>query len=164
MAQDNETPAVRSIRKERARQRAGDDKSGLQEGLEATFPASDPVAATDTVIAGRAASEPKSLRSAQPTRSEARNDAFPLVDEALEATREKPDREDALFEPGEMHALKAEVARLRETVTSLASGTTRLARARAQDALEDVEVRIRERPWQAVGIAAFLGFVFGLRR
>lgn len=54
MAQDDESPAVRSIKKERARQRTGEGKSQLDEGLEDTFPASDPVAATDTTVAGRA--------------------------------------------------------------------------------------------------------------
>lgn len=86
------------------------------------------------------------------------------MEEALQSTREKADEEDTQVYPGELHALKAEVARLRETVTTLASGTTRVAKARAQDALDDVELRIRERPWKAVGIVAILGFFLGLRR
>lgn len=161
MAQDDESPAVRSIKKERARQRTGEGKSQLDEGLEDTFPASDPVAATDTTVAGRAGIASGSRQSA---RSDALNDEFPLVEEALQSTREKADEEDTQVYPGELHALKAEVARLRGTVTTLASGTTRVAKARAQDALDDVELRIRERPWKAVGIAAILGFFLGLRR
>lgn len=161
MAQDDESPAVRSIKKERARQRTGEGKSQLDEGLEDTFPASDPVAATDTTVAGRAGIASGNRQSA---RSDALNDEFPLVEEALQSTREKADEEDTQVYPGELHALKAEVARLRETVTTLASGTTRIAKARAQDALDDVELRIRERPWKAVGIAAILGFFLGLRR
>lgn len=161
MAQDDESPAVRSIKKERARQRTGEGKSQLDEGLEDTFPASDPVAATDTTVAGRAGI---ASGNRQPARSDALNDEFPLVEEALQSTREKADEEDTQVYPGELHALKAEVARLRETVTTLASGTTRVAKARAQDALDDVELRIRERPWKAVGIAAILGFFLGLRR
>ena len=161
MAQDDESPAVRSIKKERARQRTGVGKSQLDEGLEDTFPASDPVAATDTTVAGRAGIASGNRQSA---RSDALNDEFPLVEEALQSTREKADEEDTQVYPGELHALKAEVARLRETVTTLASGTTRVAKARAQDALDDVELRIRERPWKAVGIAAILGFFLGLRR
>jgi ElaB/YqjD/DUF883 family membrane-anchored ribosome-binding protein len=161
MAQDDESPAVRSIKKERARQRTGEGKSQLDEGLEDTFPASDPVAATDTTVAGRAGIASGNRQSA---RSDALNDEFPLVEEALQSTREKADEEDTQVYPGELHALKAEVARLRETVTTLASGTTRVAKARAQDALDDVELRIRERPWKAVGIAAILGFFLGLRR
>ncbi len=161
MAQDDESPAVRSIKKERARQRTGEGKSQLDEGLEDTFPASDPVAVTDTTVAGRAGIASGNRQSA---RSDALNDEFPLVEEALQSTREKADEEDTQVYPGELHALKAEVARLRETVTTLASGTTRIAKARAQDALDDVELRIRERPWKAVGIAAILGFFLGLRR
>lgn len=161
MAQHDESPAVRSIKKERARQRVSEGKSELDEGLEDTFPASDPVAATDTTVAGRAGIASGNRQSA---RSDALNDEFPLVEEALQSTREKADEEDTQVYPGELHALKAEVARLRETVTTLASGTTRIAKARAQDALDDVELRIRERPWKAVGIAAILGFFLGLRR
>ncbi|CAD7028292.1 hypothetical protein RHAB21_01491 [Pseudorhizobium halotolerans] len=164
MAQDDESPAVRSIKKERAQQRTSEGKSELDEGLEDTFPASDPVAATDTAIAGSGGTARKASGNRQSARSAALNDEFPLVDEALQATREQADEADTQVYPGELHALKAEVARLRETVTTLASGTTRVAKARAQDALDDVELRIRERPWKAVGIAAVLGFFFGLRK
>lgn len=44
-----ETPATRSLRAERARRDAGDE---LEEGLEDTFPASDPVSATSTTTSG----------------------------------------------------------------------------------------------------------------
>ncbi len=44
-----ETPATRSFRAERVAQQSGDD---LEEGLEDTFPASDPVSATSTTTTG----------------------------------------------------------------------------------------------------------------
>ena len=44
-----ETPATRSLRAERAKADAADE---LEEGLEDTFPASDPVSATSTTTTG----------------------------------------------------------------------------------------------------------------
>lgn len=44
-----ETPATRSLRAEQAKAAAGDE---LEEGLEDTFPASDPVSATSTTTSG----------------------------------------------------------------------------------------------------------------
>ncbi len=49
MAKDpNESPAVQSLKQERARQRGGDGKGELERRLEDTFPASDPVSMTHT--------------------------------------------------------------------------------------------------------------------
>ncbi|MEO4000065.1 hypothetical protein [Mesorhizobium sp. CAU 1732] len=44
-----ETPAARSLRKEQAHKTSGDE---LEEGLEDTFPASDPVSVTSTTTTG----------------------------------------------------------------------------------------------------------------
>lgn len=44
-----ETPAARSLRKEQARKTPDDE---LEEGLEDTFPASDPVSVTSTTTTG----------------------------------------------------------------------------------------------------------------
>lgn len=51
-----ETPATRSLRAERARKDAGDE---LEEGLEDTFPASDPVSATSTTTSGAPPEPPR---------------------------------------------------------------------------------------------------------
>lgn len=48
MGQQTESPAVRSLHKEQARQASAGAKGKLQNGLEDTFPASDPVSATNT--------------------------------------------------------------------------------------------------------------------
>ena len=49
MAEDpSKSPAVQSLKQERARQRGGDGKGELERGLEDTFPASDPVSMTHT--------------------------------------------------------------------------------------------------------------------
>jgi cytoskeletal protein RodZ len=57
-----ESPAARSFRKERA---AGAGETELDEGLEETFPASDPVSATSTTTTG-------APRGDQPTRNRVR--------------------------------------------------------------------------------------------
>jgi Uncharacterized conserved protein len=163
MAQNNESPAVRSINKERAAQRGRGRKSDLQEGLEDTFPASDPVAATSTAIPSGTVQPAAAGPGAGRGRTDALNDEFPLVEEALEATQAEED-EAIEVRPEEVRALRAEVARLKDSVLELASGTTRVAKARAQDAVGDVEGRIREQPWKAVGLAAVIGFLWGLRR
>lgn len=49
MAPARETPATRSFRAERAGAEASDE---LEEGLEDTFPASDPVSVTSTITPG----------------------------------------------------------------------------------------------------------------
>ena len=46
-----QSPAVQSLRQEKAEQRKAGRKSELQEGLEDTFPASDPVSASSTTTA-----------------------------------------------------------------------------------------------------------------
>lgn len=48
MGRQTESPAVRSLHEEQARQASADAKGKLQKGLEDTFPASDPVSATTT--------------------------------------------------------------------------------------------------------------------
>ncbi len=163
MAQDNESPAVQSIKKEQAAQRNRRRKSELQEGLEDTFPASDPVAATSTAIPSGTVPPSAARRGTGSGRTDALANEFPLVEEALEATQAQED-DDFQVRPEEVRALRAEVARLKDSVLELASGTTRVAKARAQDAVSDVEERIREQPWKAIGLAAVTGFLWGLRR
>ncbi len=69
----------------------------------------------------------------------------PRVDEALESILEH--RQDPYVEPRE------EVAALRDEVQSL-----------HYRAAADIRSRIRSNPWQAVGIAAAVGFVVGITR
>ena len=49
-AEHRDTPATRSLRAEQQRQE--DEPDGLEEGLEDTFPASDPVSVTSTTTPG----------------------------------------------------------------------------------------------------------------
>lgn len=48
MGHQTESPAVKSLQEEQARQASAGAKGKLQKGLEDTFPASDPVSATNT--------------------------------------------------------------------------------------------------------------------
>ncbi|WP_312366537.1 hypothetical protein [Ensifer sp.] len=50
MQDHKQSPAVQSLKQERAEQDARKRKGQLQEGLEDTFPASDPVSVTSTSI------------------------------------------------------------------------------------------------------------------
>lgn len=54
-ASKTETAAVRSLKKEQAKQARADKEQELEEGLVDTFPASDPVSVLSTTVAG----EPK---------------------------------------------------------------------------------------------------------
>ncbi|TCQ09722.1 hypothetical protein C8J34_102121 [Rhizobium sp. PP-F2F-G36] len=47
--EDEESPAVQSVRQEKA---SGEGKDALEDGLKDTFPASDPVSVTETAIPG----------------------------------------------------------------------------------------------------------------
>jgi ElaB/YqjD/DUF883 family membrane-anchored ribosome-binding protein len=105
----------------------------LQEALQQTFPA-DPVSATTTVI------PTGSSRTSDQRMSE--SDA-PRVDEALRSILQQ--RDDPYHEPREY------VAALKDEVESLHD------RAGA-----DIRGKIRRNPWQAVGIAAAVGFLYGI--
>lgn len=120
--------AVDGLQLDRARQRNADP---LDEGLEDTFPASDPV----SLVATGTASGAGLLMS---------SDA-PRVDQALEAVLKH--RDDPYVEP------RAHLAALRDEAESL-----------QHRAADDVRSRIRNNPWQAVGLAAVAGFIFGITR
>lgn len=47
-----QSPAVRSLKKEQAKQDKASKDVELQEGLEDTFPASDPISNVSTTVAG----------------------------------------------------------------------------------------------------------------
>lgn len=98
--ENDKSPAVQALELERARQESSDP---LDEGLEDSFPASDPVSATISVIPARA------------SHSNATSDT-PRVDEALESVLEH--RNDPYVEPREqLSALRDEIESLRYRVT-----------------------------------------------
>ncbi len=151
------SPAVEALEQEQARQ-SRDVGSELEDGLKSTFPASDPVSATTT-------SNPTGIVPSPPKEAGFGSDA-PLVDKALAATREPELTDGTTFAASreELEALKAEVARLRESASEIGSATLRVAKAQAADVLVDLKERIRRKPLPAVGIAAVMGFVWGMTR
>jgi ElaB/YqjD/DUF883 family membrane-anchored ribosome-binding protein len=161
MPDPKKSPAVKSMRKEQERQRAVAAGGTLDKGLEATFPASDPVSATITSIpAGRA--ETGEARPSVGAAALADDVDYPLVDAALRTrTSSEPEVHDA---SEEVRALRRDVARLTENLSEVAQGGVDLMKAEARTVVRDVEDRIRERPLAAVGIAALLGYVWGLTR
>lgn len=125
---NEKSPEVNGLEREQALQRSA---SALDEGLEETFPASDPVSATTTAIPSG-------------TGLEAKSDA-PRVDQALESILKH--RDDPYVEPRE------HLAALRDEAESL--------QYRAADNIRD---SIRRNPWEAVGLAAAVGFIIGITR
>ncbi|MCB5203755.1 hypothetical protein LH464_14870 [Neorhizobium sp. T786] len=130
----NKSPAVQALENEQAMDRGRSNE--LDERLQGTFPASDPVSAT------RSGAPDEISRL---SRNSALASDAPRVDEALASILEH--RNDPYVEPRE------NIAALRDEAESLSYRVT-----------SDVKSRIRSNPWQAVGVAAALGFVFGLTR
>ncbi|MGE3365845.1 MAG: hypothetical protein AB7I34_20640 [Rhizobiaceae bacterium] len=63
-----ESPAVRSLRKERKKQSALTPEQELEKGLKDTFPASDPVSPTSSTTAGKPAKDAAPAKKASGTR------------------------------------------------------------------------------------------------
>lgn len=49
-----------------------------------------------------------------------------------------------------------------ERVRARAAESVRAARARLEDAGIDIDARVREQPWTAIGVAAGIGLVLGI--
>jgi ElaB/YqjD/DUF883 family membrane-anchored ribosome-binding protein len=135
---DTKSPAVESLENEDKIKR--DHPDALDEGLEGTFPASDPVSATTTAIL-TGTTDSHDASSDAPV-------SAPLVDEALQSVLKH--RNDPYVEPRES------AAALGQEVESLAY--------RGADIADNLRSRVRARPLQAIGIAAVIGFVWGMTR
>ncbi|RWX78955.1 hypothetical protein EPK99_10290 [Neorhizobium lilium] len=91
--------------------------------------------------------------------------AAPKVDEALAAIESRSSDDDAkVSAQEELDALRAEVARMKDSAIEVASASKRLARSGTVALRDDLEVRIKARPLAAVAIAAAVGYVWGLTR
>jgi ElaB/YqjD/DUF883 family membrane-anchored ribosome-binding protein len=147
MQKPSDSPAVQSLRSERAQSHVDcdDDITG---GLEDTFPASDPVSATHTAAAN--------VISDQTTRSE----SFPLVEEALDATGADASE----LDQSKVHSLRRDAVRIADQASEVASGAASLAKSEASSILHDFKEKIRQRPLTAVGIVAAIAWVWGATR
>jgi ElaB/YqjD/DUF883 family membrane-anchored ribosome-binding protein len=148
MADPNKSPAVQSYNAEKARQRSA-ERDDLDQGLEDTFPASDPVSVTQSSVAStvdsHAANDP---------------DEFPLVEEALRSTGEFGGTE----ERGHVQSLRRDAVRLSDHASEVASGAVAVGKAEAKSMIESVEDMVRERPLTAVGIVAAAAWIWGTTR
>lgn len=157
MPDHKNSPAVQSMEIEQAGQRKRASKGDLETGLEATFPASDPVSATHTTVSsGRTDTD----TADRVTEGE---DDYGLVDQALQSTGEGHHDGVRAGRDG-VRALGRDVDRLGGTASEIASGATSLAKSEVRGYVKDIEARIRERPIAAVAIVAALAFVFGATR
>lgn len=136
---DVRSPAVESLENEENIKRHQPD--ALDEGLESTFPASDPVSATTTAIPRGTTTGLNATASDAPF-------STPFVDEALKSILKN--RNDPYVEP-------------RETAAALGQEVESLA-YRGADIADNLRSRVRARPLQALGIAALIGFAWGITR
>ncbi|MFJ6322218.1 MULTISPECIES: hypothetical protein [unclassified Rhizobium] len=162
MPKPKHSSAVQSMEIEQAKQREGASKPGLDTGLEDSFPASDPVSATQTAVpAGRADTDEADSVRRQPMETD---EAAPLVHDALQSTgeghRSDPSR-DSRDAPG---ALRREADHKASAMTKVESVGEPLVKSEPQTFVKSVEDKIRERPLAAVVVVAALAFVFGATR
>lgn len=155
---DENSPAVKSLAQEQAAQSVANNDSSLDGGLKSTFPASDPVSATETSI-------PSGVASQSLIRPSNEAAATPLVDEALASIR---DRRELPFvstasPSAEIDAMRKEVARMMESTREIGRASIRVATAEGGNLIDQLESGIRTRPLATVGIAAALGYFWGLR-
>ena len=146
------SPAVASLHDEQARQRTG--KEDLQTGLEDTFPASDPVSQTSPTTA-TATTEPAEEQETEDT---------PKVDEALAAVRARHDDPETGREMEEIRALRSELGRITGSAQEMISGSARVAKSEIDSVQNTVIRQVRKHPLQAIGLAALLGYVWGMTR
>ncbi len=147
MADPNKSPAVQSYNADKARRRSA-DRDTLEQGLEDTFPASDPVSATQSSVAstldGNAAND--------------RDDAL-LVDEAFRSTGELGGKH-----RGGVRSLRRNAERLSDQASEVASGAVAVGKAEAKSVLQSVEDIVKERPLAAVAIVAAVAWFWGATR
>ena len=158
MPDPKDSPAVQSILKEQASQRAAPAKDALDKGLEDSFPASDPVSVTlSAVPAGRTDAD-----EADRVRDDSFEESYPRVDDALRSVSANDGNGD--IDRDEVRALSKEAKRLSASAGEMASGAVRVAKAEAKSYWSDIEEKIRENPLTAVGIVAAVAYVWGATR
>lgn len=150
--QNSASPAVSSLHDEQAKQRSGEGQ--LEQGLQDTFPASDPVSHTITTTATPTVT-PEATSGMDET---------PKVDEALAAVRERsntPMTEDARQE---IEALRSELKRITDSAQEAFSASGRIAGREIRSIRRSFVDQVREHPLSALGLAALAGYVWGMTR
>lgn len=144
MDNDPVSPAVKSFINEQAEQTAK-RKTRLDEGLEDTFPASDPVSVTHTATATGATAVQAEPHESERLGLHPSNDSSASTDDHA----------------AELHAIRRDLENLRDRFRATTSDTRRTARAKASAIERRVEQAIRERPLETVGLAIALSFILG---
>ncbi len=152
MPHDPKSPAVIAFENEKARAVRG-EKNQVQEGLEGTFPASDPLSISSTVTRqGSTAAEPIAGSRAP----------APLVDQALETVRLR--ETDTSFGEDEIAAFKDELLSLQGRAENAGIELKGEVVGRFNDRLDAIRDLIRHKPWQSLAIAGVIGFLLGISR
>ncbi|NTJ43931.1 hypothetical protein G6L28_15125 [Agrobacterium larrymoorei] len=151
-ASQSPSPAVSSLHHEQARQRT--DDAPLEEALKDTFPASDPVSQASTTTATTTTNHDVQSEDAP----------MPKVDEALEAVRARHATDEKEYSIDEIKAMRAEVKSLLTSAQELASASGQIARTEIRSVRHNLAYRVRKHPLPAVGLAALVGYLWGLSR
>jgi ElaB/YqjD/DUF883 family membrane-anchored ribosome-binding protein len=146
VADHTPSPAAASLLREQAAQRARTPDEVLQQGLEETFPGSDPVSSSSTAtgFGGPAASSEE-----------------PLVDVALADVHARDNSATAKARET-LTALRAELESLKDR--AVAPATYREYAREPALIGEDIKRGIRKSPITAVSLAAAIGFLWGITR
>jgi ElaB/YqjD/DUF883 family membrane-anchored ribosome-binding protein len=139
------SPAVQSLRKEQAAVKDKSANDDLQNAIEDTFPASDPLSITQTSVpSGRtdvdAAEQLENSADLITSKTAVRDD---------DATRQ------------ELRDLSNEITKLSEAIRSVGTSSARLAKAEVRDQVETIEEKVRAQPLLWVSMAAAAGFLWG---
>jgi hypothetical protein len=145
------------MKNEQAEQRRRPLKGELDRGLEATFPASDPVSVTHSAVStGRT-----DISAAERVRDN--DDEYPVVDESLRSAGDSDNGRENI-DTGEARGLRLDAARLSKASFEVASGAANVTKAHIGSFWSDVENKVRENPLTAVGVVAAISFLWGATR
>jgi len=146
MADHSQSPAAASLLREQAAQRARTPDEVLQQGLEETFPGSDPVSSSSTAtgFGGPSTSSDE-----------------PLVDEALASVHDRDNSATAKARDT-LTARRAELESLKDRAVEPA--TYREYANEPRLIVDDIKRGIQRSPIGAVGLAAAIGFLWGITR
>lgn len=142
------SPAVQSLRKEQAAVKRGSANDDLQNAIEDTFPASDPLSITQTAVpSGRTDVE-----------------AAKQLENTADVIKSSSAIRDYDAARQELRDLSKDVARLSEALRSVGTSSAKLAKAEVRDQVETIEDTVRAQPLLWVSLTVAAGFLWGVAR
>lgn len=142
------SPAVQSLRKEQAAVKRGSANDDLQNAIEDTFPASDPLSITQTAV-------PSGRTDV---------DAAKQLENSADVIKSNVGLRDYETTRKELRDLSEDVAKLSDALRSIGTSSARLAKAEVRDQIETIEDTIRAQPVLWLSLAAAAGFLWGATR